>query len=412
MPAPGPSSIPSGLSPRGFRAVLLLSALSVARAEDPLQPVAAALQGEWGRIKVDLRYRYEYVDQEGDLEEAHASTLRLRLGYLTPKFRGVWGYAEMEGNYELGIARYDSLRHRRSHAVVADPQETELNQAWIAFGTKGFTIKVGRQRIIHDDHRFIGNVVWRQLEQTYDAVRLKLEPLSHFEVDCAWIWRVQNVLSRTVDMASPLLHLQYRGLPFGKVTAYAYWLDYDSASDSQGYRLSSQTYGLRLEGSAPLTGRLKGHYHLEYARQMDYRRNPEDFSADYYRLVAGLSAFGVTVKGGVEELAADHGVGFSTPLATLHAFQGWADQFLRTPRDGVRDLYAEVNVNLWRAKLVGVYHDFQDENGDRRYGEEYDALLRRDFGNHLTVLLKYAYYNAKGFSRDTQKVWGQVAVHF
>ncbi|HHH39942.1 MAG TPA: hypothetical protein ENK50_10265, partial [Sedimenticola sp.] len=272
--------------------------------------------------------------------------------------------------------------------------------------------KAGRQRIIHDDHRFIGNVGWRQLEQTYDAVTVHNELLPDAVIEAAFLWRVQNVLSRTIDMTSPLLHITYTGLPFGKISVYGYWLDYDKASDSANFTLSTQTYGIRFDGRYPLTDWLDGLYHLEYARQMDYQRNPNDFAADYYRFIAGLSAYGVTVKGAVENLTADKGVGFATPLATLHAFQGWADKFLRTPRNGVRDVYATVAVKLWGAKLMGVYHDFQDENGDERYGEEYDALITRKFGQHVSVLLKYAYYNAKGFSTDTQKVWGQVALHF
>ncbi len=394
--------------------ILCLSlGLTTAQAADLLQPVADPLKGDWGQIKADVRYRYEYVDPEGNTEEAHASTLRLRLGYLTPQFKGLQGYVEMEGNWELGLNRYNSIRNKRPYAVVADPQETELNQGWLSYTpVKGVMLKAGRQRIIHDDHRFIGNVGWRQLEQTYDAVAVHNELLPDAVIEAAFLWRVQNVLSRTIDMTSPLLHLTYTGLPFGKISTYGYWLDYDKASDSANFTLSTQTYGIRFSGRYPLTDRLDGLYHLEYARQMDYQRNPNDFATDYYRFIAGLSAYGITVKGAVENLTADKGVGFATPLATLHAFQGWADKFLRTPRNGVRDVYASVAVRFWGAKLMGVYHDFRDENGDQRYGEEYDALLTRDFGRHLSVLLKYAYYNAKGFSTDTQKVWGQVALHF
>ncbi|KXJ42050.1 MAG: hypothetical protein AXA67_02725 [Methylothermaceae bacteria B42] len=394
-------------------AVALALSLGSVQAEDLLKPVADALQGEWGQIKTDIRYRYEYVDPEGKTEEAHASTMRLRLGYLTPKFKGLQGYVEMEGNWELGLDRYNSIRNRRPYAVVADPQETELNQGWVSYTvTEGVTIKAGRQRIIHDDHRFIGNVGWRQLEQTYDAVTIHNELLPDAVIEAAFIWRVQNILSRTIDMTSPLLHITYTGLPFGKISAYGYWLDYDDRKDSANFTLSTQTYGIRFDGKHALTDWLDGLYHLEYAHQMDYQRNPNDFSTDYYRFMAGLSAYGITIKGAVENLTADNNVGFAMPLATLHAFQGWADKFLKTPENGVRDVYATVAVKLWGTKLMGVYHDFQDENGDERYGEEYDALLTRKFGQHFSVLLKYAYYNAKGFSTDTQKVWGQVAMHF
>jgi hypothetical protein len=49
--------------------------------------------------------------------------------------------------------------------VIADPQTSELNQLWVSYtGIPDTEIKGGRQRIIFDDSRFIGNVGWRQME--------------------------------------------------------------------------------------------------------------------------------------------------------------------------------------------------------------------------------------------------------
>jgi len=297
--------------------------------------------------------------------------------------------------------------------VVADPQETELNQAWLSYtGIDGVMAKLGRQRITYDNHRFIGNVGWRQLEQTFDSVVIRTILLPDTVIEAAFIGQVRGILYNTIQMTSPLLHVDYTGLPFGKVTAYGYWLDYANRDDSANFALSSQTYGIRFAGSYGIDDRFKALYTAEYARQMDFQRNPNDYATDYYHFMGGLSAFGITVKGDIENLTADKGIGFSTPLATLHAFQGWADKFLRTPGNGVRDVYASIGTQLWGIKLLGVYHDFHDENDNVRYGEEYDVLMARKFGKHLGVLLKYAYYNAIHFATDTQKVWGQVSLSF
>lgn len=392
--------------------VLLIGGLQ-AQAADLLAPVGDRLQGEWGKIQTEARYRYEHVDEEGRREEAHASTLRLRLGYLTPKFSGLQAYAEMEGNFEVGRGRYNSLvNHKTSRSVVADPQETELNQLWLSFdGLPDTAFTVGRQRIIHDEHRFIGNVGWRQLEQTFDAVRLVNNTIPDLTFDLGFLWQIQTILSRTVKMHSPILNVAYSS-PFGKLTFYGYWLDYADRQDSNGFKLSSQTYGIRFNGSYGVADRIKLLYTAEYARQMDYRRNPLDYAADYYHFAGGVLAYFLTLKGAVENLTADHRVGFSTPLATLHAFQGWADKFLATPPGGIRDVQASIGLNLWGATLLGVYHDFHDENGRLRYGEEFDALLVKPLGKHLNILLKYAYYNAIRFATDTQKVWGQLELVF
>ncbi len=52
--------------------------------------------------------------------------------------------------------------------------------------------------------------------------------------------------------------------------------------------------------------------------------------------VKGIGTLGV----GYELLGSDDGVAaFQTPLATLHKFNGFADQFLVTPAGGLQDIY-------------------------------------------------------------------------
>ena len=78
------------------------------------------------------------------------------------------------------------------------------------------------------------------------------------------------------------------------------------------------------------------------------------------------------------------GKGFTTPLATLHKFQGWADKFLTTPPNGLEDLYANASVNL---KGVGVldtlgfivsYHDYDAERDLGRLRQRMERVHRRE----------------------------------
>ena len=46
--------------------------------------------------------------------------------------------------------------------------------------------------------------------------------------------------------------------------------------------------------------------------------------------------------GGIEYLEGNGTIGFSTPLATLHKFQGFADVFLTTPASGITDAYGKL----------------------------------------------------------------------
>ncbi len=366
------------------------------------------VQGAWGQMRLDARYRYELVDETGK-ETARASTLRLRVGYATPTLAGFRAYAEVEGLQAVGADRYNSLRNGRTqYATVADPEKTELNQLWLEANLIAQTrLRVGRQRITYDNHRFIGNVGWRQLEQTYDAVALtSSQPLPGLTIDGAYLWRVQNVLSEQQRLSAPLLHLAYTGWRVARVVAYGYWIGYEETASAAR---SVQTYGIRLEGSRPLANRLTLRYTGEYAYQMDYRDNPNDFAVQYahglLELTMRQQGWLVLAAGGLELFTSDNGVAFSTPLATLHAFQGWADRFLSTPPQGLRDLYALLSVRRGRVQATGVYHDFASDDGEIAYGRELNLMAGYVLTPNLSLLVKYAAYEARAWSMDVQKYW-------
>jgi hypothetical protein len=397
--------------------------------------------GEYGKVNFDARYRYEYVDQDFGVvplggtsrlnRSAHASTLRVRLGYLTPEFQGFKGFVEYEGNQDIGVNDYYSTTNGNGAArggkdiypVVADPQANEVNQLWIGYsGLPQTHVKVGRQRIIFDNHRFIGNVIWRQLEQTYDAVTIANTSLPDTTIVAGYIWKVQDITSRTRGMNSPIFNIAYTGLPFGKLIIHGEWLDFDN-NDEQArlppgfgnagtFRNSTQTVGARFDGAYPVMDKVKALYTAEYAWQEDHAENPRDFKVDYWLAEAGLDVYGVTFKAAYEELGADNGQGFRTPLATLHAFQGWADKFLVTPKDGIRDMYGTLKTNLFGIDWMAVYHEFSSANDHQDYGHEINLQAEKKFGKHYSILVKYADYEADGFATDTEKFWVQGSVNF
>jgi len=111
-------------------------------------------------------------------------------------------------------------------------------------------------------------------------------------------------------------------------------------------------------------------------------------------------------------LGGDAGPGnraFQTPLATKHAFQGWADIFLLTPADGVEDAYVGFTAPLLGGSLAAWYHDFSAEQGSSQYGDEIDVSYAHPIPGvkGLVGLVKYASYDADEFSVDTDKFWLQ-----
>ncbi len=379
-----------------------------------------------GKPILDARYRFENVDQNNDLRDANAQTLRTRAGFQSGQWYGLSGLLEVDNVSRIGDDAYNSTRNgQKEYAVVADPDGTEVNQALLRYDHKLGSAVLGRQRINLDNQRFIGSVAWRQNEQTFDGALTQLKPLDGLTLSYAYLDQVNTVFGpdngrydnltnpANIDGHSHLINAQYVFMPQLTATAYSYLLDLDNiavAPTAVEGTLSSQTSGLRLNGVVAGVS-----YALEYAQQKDYGDNPLELDSEYYLAELGYTLKGVQLKAGYEVLGGDNGTGnraFQTPLATKHAFQGWADQFLTTPADGIEDAYVGVTAPLLGGTLQAWYHDFSTEQGSDEYGNEIDLSYAHPIPGvkGLVGLLKYATYDSDDKARtvDTDKVWLQL----
>jgi len=397
---------------------------------DGLDPV----KGAFGETKyiIDTRLRMEQVDQDPLAEDADALTLRVRLGFETGK---AWNTALLvEG--EAVIPLVDDYRpdpavpEMVTYPVVADDETYEFNRFQLTnTSLPGTTMTLGRQRIVLDDQRFVGNVGWRQNEQTFDAFRVVNRSVTNLVLDATYLNRVNRVNGDDSPQGvykgdGILMNAGYQ-TKIGKISAFGYLLDFDPITNIPAginpLRDSTATYGLRFAGDRPV-GKVKLAYAASYATQSDYGDNALDFDLDYkFAEVTGTwRQFSLGVGTEILEgngLAGAAGKGFTTPLATLHKFQGWADKFLTTPTNGLEDLYATAGVNL---KGVGggmldtlgfivSYHDYDAEHIDAQYGSEWNASIAAKH-KRFNAMLKYADYQQGELAsaRTTDKLWFQI----
>ncbi|RFA30947.1 hypothetical protein CAI21_02925 [Alkalilimnicola ehrlichii] len=379
---------------------LALSA-GVAHAQDSL---TAAITG--GDATLDLRYRFEFVDQDGRDNNAEASTIRTRLGYRTGAYRGATGLIEFSDTRTLLVDNYGSA----DRPPIADPELTVLNRAYLEYADlPESTARLGRQRIALDNMRWIGNVGWRQQEQTFDAVSLTTRALADTTVTYAYLWQRNTITGARQDQDSHLLNVSYGGLPGVDLTGYGYWLDF--SDDAPG--LSTQTIGIRLTGSHALGNGLALGYALEYANQQDAFDNPNDIDFNYLLAELGVTATGITLKGSYEVLEGDGTNALQTPLATLHAHNGWADLFLTTPATGLVDRSLSISGSpLPGVTLVAAYHDYVADEGSASYGNEINLMANWQLRPDLLVGAKYANYSADEFGVDTTKAWAYANYSF
>ena len=370
----------------------------------------------------DLRLRYETVDQDGFAREAEAGTLRARLG--AEVSLGPWrllGEGEATG---AAVERYDSgLNGKTAYPIVADPENIELNRLQLQYrGLPKAVVTLGRQRINLEDQRFVGSVGWRQNEQTFDAVRVEYGDAKSLKADLTYSWSVRTIWGidgrgarQQAIGGDNVLALVSHPTPLGTLSGFAFLIDQDEAA-VQGFRLSSQTYGLRLAGARALSRSAKLTYALSYATQSDHHRNPNDYRADYWLAEIGAELDSAKLGVGFEQLGADEGLpltSFQTPLATLHKFQGWADKFLITPPNGIQDFYATAGYGWKKAAGLDainasiVYHRFDSDRLDLHYGNEWNALISAKKGR-WSATAKLAAYDADEFATDTRKLWLQL----
>lgn len=197
------------------------------------------------------------------------------------------------------------------------------------------------------------------------------------------------------------------------MAAFYYDLDNDS-SLSSFVGLSSSTVGAHWFGRAE-TGDIDFVYRAEFAKQQDTGGNPFDIDAEYLNLEAGAAWDNFQVVLGSETLGGSGNPGdkFSTPLATLHAFNGFADLFLNTPDDGLQDTYLRVSGTVQGTKFTATYHDFSADTGSRDYGNEFDltASHKLDWGG--TVGFRFADFTSDDAAfADTTKAWLWIAFGF
>lgn len=376
-----------------------------------------------GKATLDLRYRYESVEQDDKPSTAGANTLRLRLNLATGVVNGFSAFTEFDHVQVIGGEHHDDTRNGLvNYPVVADPEGTDLNQAWLQYaGPKDTWLRLGRQRINLDGERFVGGVGWRQNEQTYDAFRIETRAVPGAVLNYAYVDQVQRVFGpdsgtppASLEGSSHLLNAKFTSLPVGAITVYGYRLDFDDAP-----QLSSDTYGARYDGTRALGEELNFGWALEYARQEDAGDNAAQIDAFYSLVELSLKTSAVGFTAGREVLSGEEGTftpttnpAFQTPLATLHKWQGWADKFLTTPSAGIEDVYLGFNVKFAGWNGQAVWHDFSAEATGLDYGTEIDLSVSRKFANRYDVLVKYADYSADDLFTDTAKFWLQLGASF
>ena len=380
----------------------LFPALAVA----DMQELMTALGN--GKSTMDVRLRVETAD-DSVKKEATATTARTTLAYKTGDYQGFTGFIQFEDVTNFGQEKYNNNTGtgNTAYAVIADPSLTQVNQAFI----EAYGVKFGRQKVVFDNARFVGDVGWRQNDQTFDGLTYTnkvLIPSTTFSV--AYLNKINNIVGKIIPISAPMLNVRYTKVmgDFGiNASAFYYGVEYDVAKTD-----SFQDIGVKLDGS------FKDFlYEASFVQQSKYADGTSVAvpDSDYMDLQIGYKLGDFTIKAQQEVL----GEKFKTPLATLHAFNGWADKFLATPAKGLEDTNIKLLAKYAGYNFVLAAHSFKTDVDGIALGTEIDASVAKNVNKNLSLLLKAAQYKGDADAakagvgtNDVNKLWLQAMYKF
>lgn len=403
---------PKPLSTRAALALMALAAMQAApaRADDLSEALTQ------GTVSLLVRPRVETVDQTGK-QNSEAATVRTMLGYATKTFDGFSVTVQLI-DVAHGGDDYNSLINGETrHANIPDPGGAGVNQAFLQYsGLPQTNVKLGRQILIEDDERFVGKIDFRQTMQTFDAASFENSSIPMTKINASYVWGIKNILNQYVPTQTYLAEASVTAAKFLKLDGFGYW--YGNVADRAipgaaacglaGIRAcDSATYGVRASGVVALPGAVKLGYEGTYATQRPYDGGSSLIDADYWHVGAKLTLKPVSI--GLDDMMMGSNsagsYGFQTPLATRHAFNGWAETFLTTPAKGLDSKYVTLGVTPGKATLLARYYVYHSDDQNLKYGNEWDLSAGYQLTSHLKATAEYADYRAQGFGLSTKAAW-------
>jgi hypothetical protein len=389
-----------------------------------------------GKNMTNFRLRYEHVDQEGKPKTADALTLRSLVGWQTAPFHNISMGIQLINVTKLDN-RYDDRKlgdpdpGMGDYPIVVDPNNTDINQLYVDWtGIKNTRFRVGRQQINLDNVRFIGDIGFRQVMQVFDGYSVLNKSLPNTEIYLAHLERVKQISTRLQEGELEIVNVKYRISPAESLVGYGYFSNFETPSIAKtsvlgpGTDQSNKTLGLRLDGTRKINDDWRGIYTAEYAKQTDYSDGDDRIDAHYARLGFGAGYKAWFARIDHEILSSnDSAYAFQTPFGTNHLFQGWADHFLITPPQGIKDTFITVGGKPFE-KLVlhAEYHiiksdeDFAKVGGGfgNTFGKEFDVAATYTVNSKFSIKAEYANFkedDAVGSlvpgarKTDIEKIW-------
>ncbi|MBI5917174.1 MAG: alginate export family protein [Bacteroidetes bacterium] len=390
----------------------------------------------FAQIGAELRSRAEWRHGYGTLAD---ETSKPAL-FISQRSRLNAEYQEKKFRVKLSL---QDVRVWGDEEQLRDLSSTALHEAWGEFNFSGhLSLRTGRQELVYDDHRLLGNVDWVQQARSHDAALLKFDKngwkahlggaynnqeesffktgytLNNYRV-LSWFWLNHTFKDK--------LKFSFTGITDGF-----------QANDTTGNILYRGTLGPHLEletGSM----KLKGTFYYQFGKNA----SRAEISAFMAALNLSYKVNNLTFGAGVDYLSGTDALDtgnkkyntFNTLYATNHLFYGLMDYFLNIPAHtrggGLTDIYGQTRYKFSdKTSLAVDLHYFLLSNNvinpaepaasiDKKLGTEVDAVLdykllpQVNLKTGFSVMMPASSMEVlKGGDKDAFQGWGWVMITF
>jgi len=307
----------------------------------------------------------------------------------------------------------------------------DIHQAYIDLKNiqdTGVSLKLGRQEMVFDEHRLIGNIGWIQQAQTFDAARgsIALGDGVDFTAFFARTVAIDThpTLKNTINNAATFessfsgARLTYNLGGKDRITPYFYYALNPSRTGAANAAGTTNTIpnvadNIKYAGAYFLKHIGGFRVRIDGAYEFGNVNNATSINAYMATVAVGTNldiASGANLTLWYDYLSGDDNPNdltvhtFTTPYATNHAYYGHMDKFLNIPRQGLQD----IAIKFWikptaKLKLIIQAHQFLSAKTSntpgtppKNLGQELDLHAKYPIAKNTMLVLGYSHYFGNG----------------
>jgi hypothetical protein len=341
-----------------------------------------------GQYRVRPEFRQGYKTLSADTSRAAF--------FITQRARLVFDYKKE--NLKMYMSVQD-IRTWGDEEPLKDIPGLSVNELWVELSLKNnFSLKMGRQELVYDDHRLLGNADWNNATRSHDALVLKYTNKKnrvYWHTGAAFNQNGESLFGTDYTLNNyKFLAFSWWKKEFAKsaVSATAIVNGLNSVVSASKKVKVSFTFGPLYNyqdknfkatlGAYYQTGKTESNLLLSAYMLNSYAElsNKELFAG------AGIDY----LSGSSDKTSSNHSQSFSTLYATNHKFYGYMDYFINIPADtkqrGLIDPYLRVGMTTFKnfKTTLDVHHFYLANENNLTINK-----VRNSLGNEFDLVMEY-----------------------